>query len=129
METLLSLLTGGLFATAIYLLLKRSMIRQVIGLVLLSNASVLMVFTLGRVTRGEPPVLAAEGGLAPEALANPLAQALILTAIVINFGLLAFALSLAYRIHKAADTVDSDRLRAADLAAGDERPLEEAAER
>ncbi len=110
METILPILAGAIFATGIYLLLRRSLILTIIGIILISNSVNLALFSLGRVTTDNPPLIAA-GSVVPEApFANPLPQALILTAIVIGFGLLAFALALAYRSYRELGTVDQDTM-------------------
>jgi multicomponent Na+:H+ antiporter subunit C len=120
METILAVLVGWLFAAAVYLMLSRSLVRYLFGLVLIGNAANLVIFASGRLTRGEP-ALVPEGLAAPaEAVANALPQALILTAIVIGFGLLAFAFVLAYRAHDELGTVDTDAMRVAEPVAPEE---------
>ena len=110
METILPIIAGAIFATGIYLLLRRSLVMTIIGIILISNSVNLALFSLGRLTTENPPLIAA-GSLIPEVpYANPLPQALILTAIVIGFGLLAFALALAYRSYKELGTIDQDQL-------------------
>jgi len=110
MQILLVLLAGVLFAAGVYLVLRRNLLRMIFGLVLLSNAVNLLVFAMGRVARLAPP-LVPEGATAPvEAVANPLPQALVLTAIVIGFGLVSFALVLAYRSFVTLGTVETDEL-------------------
>ncbi len=111
MEILLAFVVGGLFAASVYLILRRNLVRLIIGIVLLSNAVNLLIFTMGRMTRGEPGFIPVGQELPPEVIANPLSQALILTAIVIGFGLLAFTLVLVYRTNKDSILVDSDDLR------------------
>lgn len=107
METLLAFTVGGLYAAGLYLMLRRSIVRLLIGLVLISNAANLLIFTAAGLTRGRPP-LVPEGGSQLEApFADPLPQALVLTAIVIGFGVLAFAVAL---VHKAYQTVGTDDL-------------------
>lgn len=114
METILAFVIGGLYAAGIYLLLRRSLAQVIIGLGLLSNAANLLIFTAGGLTRGRPP-LVPEGADRPEGpYADPLPQALILTAIVIGFGVLAFALVLAYRTYQAVGSDDLDDMRATD---------------
>lgn len=114
MEIVLAIVCGALFATSLYLLLRRNLFRFVIGLIILSNAVNLLLFTMGRLTRENPPVIPHGAELPPEPFANPLPQALILTAIVISFGLLAFTLVLIFRNYRATDTLDSDALNAAE---------------
>ncbi|MDR5682486.1 MAG: NADH-quinone oxidoreductase subunit K [Armatimonadota bacterium] len=94
MRILLPALIGLLVGSGVWLLLGRQLLRQVIGLVLISHAANLMLLAAGGVRRGSPPIL---GNPAP--LADPLPQALILTAIVIGFGVIAFVLALGYRMH------------------------------
>jgi multicomponent Na+:H+ antiporter subunit C len=120
METVLAFVVGALFAGSVYLMLSRSLVKFVFGLVLISNAANLLIFASGRLTLGEPP-LVPEGLQTPgEAVANALPQALILTAIVISFGLLAFALVLAYRANQELGTVDTDKLRTSEQEAAPE---------
>lgn len=127
MEILVALLVGWLFAAAVYLMLSRSLVRYLFGLVLISNAANLVIFVSGRLTRGEP-ALVPDGLDAPVAIvANALPQALILTAIVIGFGLLAFAFVLAYRAREEIGTVDTDAMRIAEPIA-DEKPTAIAAD-
>lgn len=114
METALALVVGILIATGVYLMLARNLLRYLFGLILLSNAANLAIFTAGRLTRASPPLIP-EGLQAPEvAVANPLPQALILTAIVIGFGLLAFALALIVRAYRQLGTLDADTMRVAE---------------
>jgi multicomponent Na+:H+ antiporter subunit C len=114
MESLLALVVGVLFGTAVYLMLRRNLVRVFFGLIVLTNAANVLIFAVGRVTRGAPPVIP-EGQVVPVgAVGNPLTQALIVTAIVIGFGLLAFALTLIHRAQKATGTIDGDQLRFAE---------------
>ena len=84
------------------------------GLVLLSNAANLLIFVAAGVTIGRP-ALVPDGLQAPEGLvADPLAQAFILTAIVIGFGVLAFAVVLIRRAHEVLDVDDFDELKDAE---------------
>lgn len=119
MEILLAITVGVLFAASIYLLLKRSLIRVVIGVLILSNAVNLAFFTMGRLTRGAPPLIASDEYVAAEGIANALPQALILTAIVIGFGLFAFALALIYRYYLATNNVRSDEMADAETPVAD----------
>ena len=122
METLLAFVIGGLYAAGIYLMLRRSLAHLIIGLALLTNAANLLIFTVGGLTRGRPPLIP-EGAEQPQgAFADPLPQALILTAIVIGFGVLAFTLVLAYRTYQAVGSDDVDRMRATDALTPPEQP-------
>ncbi|EKV29563.1 Na(+) H(+) antiporter subunit C [Caenispirillum salinarum AK4] len=113
MEPWLAILTGLLTACALYLVMCRNLVRIVLGTVLLAHAINLAVLTSGRLTRAIPPIAQGEGGV-PETAANALPQALILTAIVISFGLLMSVLVLAVRLRRVLGTVDTDRFRAAE---------------
>lgn len=114
MEPVLAILVGVLVAASVYLMLARNILRFLFGLVLLSNAANLTIFAAGRLTEAVPP-LVPEGLTVPPALvANALPQALVLTAIVIGFGLLAFALVLVYRGYQTLGTLDTDAMRVAE---------------
>jgi len=114
METVLALLIGVMVAASVYLMLGRNVLRFVFGLVLLGNAANLTIFTAGRLTPATPPLIE-EGGVIPEGLvANALPQALVLTAIVIGFGLLAFALALVFRAYQSLGTLEADQLNEAE---------------
>ena len=112
-ETPLILLDGLFFAAAVYLMLSRHIIRILIGVALLGNAVNLLLFVAGRVTREIPPVITA-GETLPPAAANPLPQALILTAIVISFSFFAFLMVLGYRAWQALETDDTTGMRFAE---------------
>lgn len=129
MEEALSVLVGVLVATSVYLMLSRHLIRFLFGLVILGNAANLTIFTAGRLTPNIPPLIANGMDSTAGAVANPLPQALVLTAIVISFGLLAFALVLVFRTYRALGTLDSDAMRVAepeDPAASSEQKSSEA---
>ncbi len=124
MELFLSLVVAALFSVAVYLLLGRSFIRVVLGIMIMSNAVNLLIFTAGRIYHSPPdgvgpaevrPPLIAEDALVLDSItANPLPQALILTAIVIGFSLLAFILVLCLRAYSDLGTLDTDRMRVAE---------------
>ena len=108
MEGLLAVASGVLYAAGIYLMLRRRLAQLIIGLGLLSNGTNLLIFTAGGLTRARPPVVPA-GAVALEVpYADPVPQALVLTAIVIGFGLTAFSLVLAHRVHTTVGTDDVD---------------------
>lgn len=124
MEVALALIVGLLVACSIYLMLSRNVLRFIFGLVLLSNAANLTIFTAGRLTRAEPPLIPSGLPAPPELVANALPQALILTAIVIGFGLFAFSLSLVFRTYRELGTLDSDAMRLAEPRPGREAETE-----
>ncbi|MDK9783642.1 Na+/H+ antiporter subunit C [Vibrio sp. B172a] len=111
MEILWSLVVGVFVTAGVYLMLERHILRLLFGLILLSSAVNIAIFTAGRLTPGLPPLIEANSVLPPEGAANPLPQALILTAIVIGFGLLVFALMLFYRAYSEEGSADVDAMR------------------
>ncbi len=114
METILALVVGALYAAGLYLMMRRSIVKLILGLALLSHAANLLIFTAGGLVRAGTPVIP-EGAAAPRApIADPLPQALILTAIVISFAVLAFAAVLVYRAFQAVGQDDLDALRSTD---------------
>lgn len=111
MASLLAVVIGGLYAVGLYMVLRRSPVKLVIGLAMLAHATNLLVFTSVGLTRGKAP-LVPEGALVPApGVADPLAQALVLTAIVISFGLMVFTVVLLYRAHQAIRFTELDELR------------------
>ncbi len=113
MEALLAVVIGGLYASGIYMLMRRSIVKLIIGLGLLAHGASLLVFTAAGLTRAVPPVIP-QGAKAITEAADPLPQALILTAIVISFGVQAFAMVLAYRAYQTVGTDDLDDMKATD---------------
>jgi multicomponent Na+:H+ antiporter subunit C len=114
MEFLLAIMTGVLYASGIYLILRRSLVKLIIGLVLLGNGVNLLLFLMGGVTKGSPPIIADNAKTIGEVYADPLPQALVLTAIVISFGLQSFAIILIKRAYKVLKTDDLDTLNETD---------------
>jgi multicomponent Na+:H+ antiporter subunit C len=108
MEVLLALASGVLYAAGVYLMLRRRLAQLIIGLGLLSNGTNLLIFTAGGLTRGRPPLVAIGAAAIEPPYADPVPQALILTAIVIGFGLTAFSLVLARRVHATVGSDDID---------------------
>ena len=120
MEIVLACLAGALVAGGAYLMMSGKLLPYLFGLTMISNAANLIIFASGRLTYGEPP-LVPPGAYTVEGAANALPQALILTAIVIGFGLLVFALTLSFRSYYALKTVEMDAMRASEPPAGAER--------
>ena len=98
MELLVALTIGVLFGGGVFLLMRPYGFPVVLGLVLISHGINILLVAMGRIRLGSPPILAT----APPAPADPLAQALVLTAIVISFGTTAFVLVLVYRGYQRA---------------------------
>lgn len=114
MEILLAIMVGTLYAAGIYMILRRSLVKLIIGIILLGNGANLLIFLLGRIAKGQPPIIPAESKVFLEAYTDPLPQALILTAIVISFGLQSFAIILVKRAHKVVKTDDLDEMNTTD---------------
>lgn len=110
MESVFAVVVGGLYATGIYLMVRRSIVKTIFGLALLGNGANLLIFTVGRLTAGRPPYIPEGSKLAELPVADPLPQALILTAIVIGFGVQAFALVLIKRVYQTAGSDDIDEM-------------------
>ena len=110
MQTLLPAVVGVLIATAVYLLLQRNLLRQVFGVMLLGAGINLLILTAGRVIRVRPPLVPDGSSVLTAPYGNPLSQALILTAIVISFGLTVFTLVLVQRTYQSLGTVNADEL-------------------
>ena len=114
MLILLAFIIAFLYASSIYMLLRRSIVKLVLGILFLSHATNLLLFVTGGLKWGAPPFVPDDEMVDPAAVADPLPQALILTALVIGFGVTAFSLVLVYRFHKETGTVDLDELSDAD---------------
>lgn len=93
MELLLASALGIVTACGVYLILRGRTFSVVLGLSLLGYAVNLFIFAMGRLTTARPPVIAEQA----LAYADPLPQALVLTAIVIGFGMTGFIVELALR--------------------------------
>lgn len=108
MILLSSLVIAAMFATGAYLMLKRDLIRLIAGMVLIGNAANLFIMA-SALRRGVAPILPLD-----EPSADPLVQAMVLTAIVISFAVAALALALVYRVYTSHYSVDLLRLSVAE---------------
>ncbi|MFI2233305.1 Na(+)/H(+) antiporter subunit C [Nocardia testacea] len=104
----LLIVVGVLVACGVYLLLERTVTKMLLGILLFSNAVNLLILTMGG-PDGAPPIQGADD-IEHTLMADPLAQALVLTAIVITMGVSAFVLALAYRsyILTTSEKVEND---------------------
>lgn len=114
MEILLAIMTGILYAAGIYLILRRSLVKLIIGIVILGNGVNLLIFLMGGLVKGSPPLIPEDGTALEGLYADPVPQALILTAIVISFGLQSFAIVLIKRAYKVLKTDDIDTMNKTD---------------
>jgi multicomponent Na+:H+ antiporter subunit C len=114
MEVVLAFVIGALYAAGLYTMLRRSIVRLVIGLILLGHAANLLIFASANLTRARPPIIpAGAAGLSPP-YADPVPQSLILTSIVIGFAILAFTLVLIKRAYQTTGTDDLAAMRSTD---------------
>jgi multicomponent Na+:H+ antiporter subunit C len=114
MATLLAIVIGCLYAAGIYMMLRRSLFKLILGLVLLSHGANLLIFTVGGLTRAQPPLVPTGSDRPAVPYADPMPQALILTAIVIGFGVVAFSLALFHRGYQTFGSNDPDDLKVTD---------------
>jgi len=114
MAILISLVIGTLFGAGVYMMLRRTMVQLLIGLAMIGNAANLLIFTASGLTRARAPIIPADEDSLAQPFADPVAQALILTAIVISFGVIAFALALANRTFSEIGSENLSDLRETD---------------
>lgn len=113
MEVLLAVVSGTLYACGIYLMLKRRLAQLIVGLSMMANGSNLLIFTAAGLVRERAPIADEHSEAMTTTvgvLADPVPQSLVLTAIVIGFGVLAFSLVLAHRVHHSTGTDDIDAI-------------------
>lgn len=105
----LLLAAGSLVAVGVYLVLDKVLTRILMGILLLGNGANLFILQAGG-SAGSPPIMGRESEVYGEQVADPLAQAMILTAIVISMAMTAFILTLIYRQYRyrTADIVETD---------------------
>ncbi|MEX1024796.1 MAG: Na+/H+ antiporter subunit C [Planctomycetota bacterium] len=108
MSVILAVVIGALTTCSVFLLLQRSIIEILMGLSLLSHTANLVIFTSAGLVLKQPPIIAAGETLPVTPHADPLPQALILTAIVISFGVTAFTLAVAWRANFMTGSINVD---------------------
>lgn len=106
MNLLFAAVIGVLFGSGVYLMLKGDLFRVVAGLVLVSNAANLTLMASG-LTRGQAPIAPLDAG---DEVADPLVQAMTLTALVIGFAVTAVLLALSLGVYRSGRSVDLDDL-------------------
>lgn len=109
MTLVFSLAIAGLFAVGAYLMLRRDLIRLIAGMIMIGNAANLFIMA-SALRRGDAAILPNDGG----EIADPLVQALVLTAIVISFATAAMALVIVYRVYTSHYSMDITELSAAE---------------
>ena len=110
MNLVFSLVVGILFGTGAYMMLRRDLIRVVVGTNLIATAVIVLIIGAS-LFLGRAPIYPFSSS---ERLSDPLVQALALTAIVINYGETTIVLSLVYRIYQTQKTLDQDKLQQAE---------------
>ncbi|MEF8812597.1 MAG: sodium:proton antiporter [Halovenus sp.] len=108
MTVVLAATVGALFAFGTFLLLRDDLVKVVWGLASISQGANVYLVSMGGITEAtgdSVPILASHHGPFPET-ADPVVQALVLTAVVISFGMTAFALALSYRAYQENGTID-----------------------
>lgn len=111
MTVLLAILVGILFTLGAYLLMQRTPARLILGLMLLGNGANLGVFVAGGLNPDRPPLVPAGAEAAPLEAADPVPQALVLTAIVIGFAVTSLAAALIWRTQRDHPDNDLDELQ------------------
>ncbi len=114
MNLLLAIIVGVLYAGGMYMMLRRSIVKLIIGLILLSHGANLFIFVISRITRAAPPIIEEPLEVLKGLYADPVPQALILTAIVISFGVQAFAIVLIKKVYQGTQSDDLDELKTTD---------------
>jgi multicomponent Na+:H+ antiporter subunit C len=111
-SVLLAFVSAGLFGCGLYMVLSRHIVRMVLGLSLLTTAVNLMIFQAGRIASSQPPLISRGAERLGES-ADPLPQALVLTAIVIGFALTVILAALALRAWSGHGSLKSDEIGSA----------------
>ncbi len=115
MELIIAIFIGVLYASGVYLLLRRSIVKLILGVFVLSNATNLIIFLSAGIRRSGLSFIDAQSEKAQlETMTDPLPQALILTAIVIGLGIAAYTLALKYKYFEKTGTHDLDQLSKTD---------------
>lgn len=107
MEIIMSVAVGLLFMVGVYLILSKSLLRIILGTSLLSHGVHLLLMTMARLKTGAAPLL----GEHVSNYVDPVPQALILTSIVISFGVTSYFFVLAYKAYQKLGTDDMEELR------------------
>lgn len=113
MSVVYAIVAAGMFGCGIYMVLSRHLVRVLLGLSLLTTAVNLVLFQAGRIRSAQPPLIP-EGTDRLSDSADPLPQALVLTAIVIGFALTVVLASLALRAYRSHGSLTSAEIRSAE---------------
>jgi len=110
MELIIAIFIGLLYACGVYLLLRRSIVKLILGVFVLGNATNLIIFLAGGLERSGIGFIK-DDVEAQAQMTDPLPQALILTAIVISLGIAAYILALKFKYFEVTGTHDLDQLK------------------
>jgi len=113
MNLLIALIVGILFSASLFLMLQKSFFKLIIGVILFGYATIFFLFTVGGTTKNAPPLISLQE-TSVEGLADPLPQALTLTAIVISIGVQLFVIVLLKKVYEEVGTEDLDDLNTTD---------------
>lgn len=113
MNLIISLILGILFSASVFLMFQKSLFKLIIGVILFGYATIFFLFSIGGITKNAPPLLSGTEVAAGE-LADPLPQALTLTAIVISIGVQLFVIVLLKKVYGGVGTEDLDELNTTD---------------
>lgn len=106
MSLLLAISVGVLFAAGAYMLMRRSLVKLVIGLALISHGANLLIYATSKPLRGRTALVAEGETLPATPYSDPLPAALVLTAVVIGFGLVSYTIVLIKRAYQDVGTDD-----------------------
>lgn len=113
MHSFWALIIGILFGCGTFLILRRSIVKIILGVIILSQAANLAIFIAGGINRDQPAIIDV-GETVYQHDVDPLTQALILTAIVIGFAVQAFLIILIKRHYEKNRIADSDQMQERD---------------
>lgn len=113
MHLVIALIIGLLFSSSIFLMLHRSFFKLILGVIIFGYATIFFLFMVSGVQREQPPLLS-EGTAQTATMADPLPQAMALTAIVIGIGVQLFVIALLKKVFEVRETDDLDSLRITD---------------
>ncbi|MEL7472920.1 MAG: Na+/H+ antiporter subunit C [Planctomycetota bacterium] len=114
MELITPLVIGLLYAAGLYMMMRRSFVKLVIGLLMIGHGTNLLIFTSAGLVRGKPPLIDPGAKVLPAGTTDPLAPALILTAIVISFAVVSYTMVLVKRTYQELGTDDLAEMRTTD---------------
>ncbi len=114
MTVIYAITIAAYLGCGVYMMLSRHAVRLILGLSLLTNGAIFLIFVAGRVGAGLPAVIESGAETLSADAANPLPQALALTAIVIGFALTAFAVALVVAAYRRLHTLDTHEMTAAE---------------